>query len=340
MGRKAKEINISMIAREAGVSESTVSRALNHRANVGEATRKKIHALAKSLNFTLTPAAPQHKKIALLTGSYHSEYSGGIFTGIYKYAVTHDLSTTILIKHDHRKRTFLEEVREQQCAGVIILNSAGCNHDLNAMAKSDLPVILIDEAIYLDGVGFVDHDSYSGSREAAKYLLELGHRNIGYIEYVTNSLNRIQRKKAYENVMSEAGIEIQPEWLVKAKPYDNLYQGSFYAMQKLLKQAPELTAVMTYNDTIAIGGIKGALAMGRKIPEDLSIIGFDNYDLTEFIVPALTTVNHPINKIGYLAAQNIDQYLKASGNIPLVHDILPTKLIIRESTAPPKMKIN
>ncbi len=342
MGRKPKRINISKIAKEVGVSESTISRALNHRAMVSESTRKKINEIIKKYNFTLTPARPREKKIALLAGSSSfTEYVSEVFSGIYEYATENALNTTIIFKNGHSKQKVLEQIRDQQCSGVVVIMPAEFNDALDDLAASDIPVILVDEAVYKEGIGFIDHDSYFGSREAAQYLLNLGHRKIGYIQCGYNTLNHIQRFKGYENAMKEANAAIEPDWVIKTDIDSNcLIENSFVKMQELLKRAPEITAVMTSNDDVAMGAIKGAQKMGRKVPEDVSIIGFDNYRQTKFLSPALTTVNHPIEEAGFLATKSAHEFLKNPKTEKLPQEILPTKLIIRESTCTPKQSSN
>ena len=334
MGRKPKEISITKIAMEAGVSVSTVSRAMNSRASVSEETRKKINELMKKYNFIPTPAVQREKKIALLVGSNRfNDYVSEVFNGIYKYTEANSLETTLIFKKEYSRYSLLEQIRDQQCSGIVVIVPADFSDSLAALAESELPVVLIDEAVYRKGLGFIDHDSYSGSREAVKYLLELNHRNIGYIECNRQTINHIQRFKAYENTMKEAGITPDPQWHIFTESDANTYRTSFLKMQELLGRAPELTAVMTSNDTIAIGAMKGALETGRRIPEDISIIGFDNYKQTEFLNPALTTVNHPIEEAGFLAAKSIDQCLKNPQVTQLPQEILPTSLLIRGSTA-------
>ena len=334
MGRRPKEISISKIAREAGVAESTVSRALNHRAMVSEDTRKKINSLMRKYKFKLTPAIPIAKKIALVSGNNNfNSYISEVFTGIYEYTQQYDLNTTIIFKNVNAKQSLLDQIREQQCSGVIIIVPTAFRDDFDALADSDIPVILIDEAVHKNGLGFIDHDSYSGSREAAKHLLQNGHRNIGYIRCGYKTLNHLQRFKAYENTMKETNIEINPNWIIETDTDSSLIESSYVKMRVLLERSPEITAVMTSNDEIAMGAMKAALEMGRNIPENLSLIGFDNYPYTRFLSPALTTVNHPAKEAGFLAVKNIHEFLSDTEKRTLCQEILPTRLVIRDSTA-------
>ena len=334
MGRRPKKVSITKIAQEAGVSVATVSRAINHRANVSEDTRKKINELLKKYNFLPTPAVPREKKIALLTGSSRlTEYTSEVFNGIYQYTEENALATTIIFSKENSRYSLIEQVREQQCSGVVVILPATFSEELDSLAESDLPVVLIDEAVYRKGLGFIDHDSYSGSKNAVEHLLKLGHQKIAYLKCNTQTLNHIQRFKAYENTLAEAGVKTQPAWVQEIEPESHPYLSGYNAALKLLKNAPEITAIMTTNDDIAIGAMKAIQEKGIRIPEDISIIGFDNYCQSDYVSPELTTVNHPIEEAGFLAAKSIDEFLKNPQGAKLPQEILPTKLIVRNSTA-------
>jgi DNA-binding LacI/PurR family transcriptional regulator len=334
------KVNISKIAKESGLSIASVSRVVNGKNGVSEATRKKIDVLLKKYNYVSDSHLSREKKIALLCGSNEfGSYVGSIFDGIHAYSVEHALNTTLIFKNNNLKMTALEQVRDHQCSGVIVVIPSVFREELDALAKSELPVVLIDEAVYREGLGFIDHDAYSGSREAANYLLELGHRNIGYIEDNIQVGNHLQRMKAYENTLKEAGVEIKPAWHVAVVPDKPLREGAYIKMKELLRTAPELTAVMTTNDDLATGALKAIFDSGKRVPEDISVIGFDNYWHTEYLRPALTTVNHPVREIGYMAAQEIDLYLKNPQDRSLPHEILPTTLVIRESACAPSVPV-
>jgi DNA-binding LacI/PurR family transcriptional regulator len=334
MGRKPKPISITKIANESGLSVSTVSRALNHRSNVSEEARQKIHALMQKYQFKVASAVEREKKIALLAShNQFGDYVSQVLAGIYEYVQDHNMQVTLICPGRQSNQSLLQQVRDQQCSGIIVIIPAHFLDSLDELAKCELPVILIDEAIHRDGLGFIDHDSYSGSRVATEYLLELGHRKIGYLHSSSDTLNHIQRYKAYENTLQQASIRIRPTWFIRIEEHTNIYQASCSAMQSLLQRAPEVTAVMTSNDSIAIGAMHAAVKMGRRIPEDLSLIGFDNYQQTAFLNPPLTTVDHPIHQAGFMAAQQIDQYLQNASDNSLPHEILPTRLIKRGSTA-------
>jgi DNA-binding LacI/PurR family transcriptional regulator len=334
-------VNIRKIARESGLSIASISRVVNGKSGVSEENRKKITALLEKYNYVADSHLSSKKKIALLCGdNVFGDYISRIFDGVHAYCVENTLNTAMIFKNNNLKMTELEQVRDQQCSGAIVILPSMFDEELEALAKSELPVILIDRTTYTDGLGFINHDAYSGSCEAADYLLSLGHRNIGYIEFDIQTFNHLQRIKAYKDTLKAAGIEIKPEWHLITPPEKSLWEGAYIKMQELLRTSPEITAVMTTNDNLAMGAIKAIWDSGKRVPEDISVIGFDNYQQGEYLHPALTTVNHPIKTIGYQAAKEIDLYLKNPKNRKLPQEILPTKLVIRDSTAPCPKKSN
>ena len=338
MGRKTKNVNITRIALEAGVSEATVSRVLNHRTNVGESTRRKVNAIARKYGFTPVSPSFERRKIGILVGEPNfNDYLSEVLNGIYQYALGNNLlEICVIFKTTSTGRSSLKRIRDQQCAGIIVIEAAAYDGIAVELADTELPVVFLDEEIHLEGIGFIDHDSYFGSRKATEHLLGLGHKKIAYIESGFRSSNHFQRLKAFENAMSEAGLTIRPEWIAKASSGDDGLQGGYDEMRRLLHDFPEITAVMTSNDIIATGAIKAVFDFGMRIPEDMSVIGFDNYKSTAFSVPALTTVNHPMREAGYLAVKHIDLYLKNGANETLPQTVLPTSLVIRDSVASPR----
>jgi DNA-binding LacI/PurR family transcriptional regulator len=328
----SERINVRKIAKDAGVSIATVSRVLNGKSGVTEENRKKVHALLLKYNYVLDSHLSKGRKIAVLCGSTAlGSYQSGLLEGIFSYSVKNSLNTVLIFKNSAPHMTALEQVREQQCAGVIIDMPHVFADELDALADSEVPVVLTDDSVQRSGMGYVNHGAYDGSLEAARYLISLGHRRIGYIEYGIRTSNHIQRYQAYCDAMSETGINAPPEWHALTPLHTPQWDGAYKATQKLLKIAPELTAVMTSNDNLAAGVIKAVFDSGRRIPDDVSVIGFDNYPYTEYLRPALTTVHHPVHEIGYMAAQGINRYFKnpRDGSLPRI--TLPTRMILRDS---------
>jgi DNA-binding LacI/PurR family transcriptional regulator len=333
MARKSGEVSIYRIADEAGVSVATVSRVMNRRAGVSEHTRSRIDNLLRKYSFKANYPQPRRARVAILVPEgYFSEYVRESLVGIYKYAEKNDLQINIIVQG--KSGNALEQVRDLQCSGVIILLATEPEyyHDLG---QSELPVIFIDYAFMIKGAGIISHDSYHGACDAMRHLLDLGHRQIGFLHYHDIKADHQPRLKAYENMLNGAGIKAKPEWRVASKPdahYEPLQTAGITLMDQLLMQAPEVTAVLCIDDLIATGALTSAHRHGLNIPGDISVVGFGNYQESACLFPTLTTVDQPISKAGYMAIEAVDKALNSTTQWIPPHEILPTSLIVREST--------
>jgi DNA-binding LacI/PurR family transcriptional regulator len=339
MGRLRQDISIYQIAQEAEVSASTVSRVMNNRVGVGEDIRVKINKLLCKYNFTTNYPAPRRTRIAFMTAEKdQSGYISRALKGVFEYTRPHELDVTLIFGYDESGTVLLQRLRDQQCSAVIAGPGEWFKNIHPELAQSQLPTIFMDTIVEGPRLGYIDNDSYTGSCAAAQHLLELGHRKIGYILPFDGEtvFDLRQRFQAYLDTMSQAGIARQESWIARALPIGDYSRGGngIETMTQLLKQAPELTAVMAVDDGMALGALTAIHRSGRKIPDDISLTGFDNYDDTVNWFPSLTTVNHPIERIGYMAAEAIDQALKSPGDWVPPRLTLPTELIIRGSTGP------
>ena len=335
MARKSGPVSIYSIAKELGISPSAVSRAVNNRAGVSEETRRNVMALLRKYNFRTNYPQQRKPKIAVVSQRTQiSQYIAAVTGGIRDYVSENGL-TLCSIFHQSRNEneSLLSILRDQQCSGAILLNADDFQPEFDELGSSGLPVMLVDLSTRHSNIGFIDNDSYSGSRAAARHLLSLGHRAIGYLAG-KESLNHLQRFRGYCDAMHEAGLEIPDHWIQDRDPDElktDIHHGAGM-LSRLLDAAPELTAVMAANDNFALGALHAAQERGIRIPDDLSIVGFDDYSFSAFLNPPLTTVLHPAEEAGRLAALAIDRFLKTGGRVPLLRKVLPTELIVRDST--------
>ncbi len=335
MGRKASDISIFTIAAELGISPATVSRVINNKTGVSETTRMRVMEVLRKNNFKPNYPQQQKTKIAVIISGTHGidYYSAQILTGIYEYLHENDIiAATLTCNTDE---SLLKIVREQQCSGIIILLPEYFRAQMPELEKSKLPIMLIDSQSSSPQIGFIDNDAYSAGMTITNHLIELGHRKIGFITRWEENLNHIQRYEGYRKAMQEAGIEILPSWLKTWTQNDNC--NGCESGQKLFREImtanPDLTALIAVNEELALGAMNEALRTGFKIPEDISIAGFDSSSYSAYITPSLTTISHPRKEAGKKAAEAIVVYLqsKRSG---LLREILPTYLIPGESTGP------
>ena len=338
MARNVQDISIYRIAREAGVSVPTVSRVINRKAGIAEETRNKVNALLKQYNFRPDYPAMRTVKVAVVyPWTELTDYFRKAVKGIYDYAQQHELMVNIICAQASRKESLLKAIRDQQCSGVIAMLAEHYDGELMPLAETDLPTVVVDAIGINKKFGYIDNDSYSGSAAAARHLIELGHRQIGYLTYVEPALNQLQRFKGAFNTFHAAKIDIPSDAIIRiASPSTRLVRGEcgYLAMQALLRQAPGITAVMAVDDNMALGAMAAIHEAGLRIPEDISIVGFDNYGETAYWYPALTTVEHPLEKAGMLAAEAVHHGISCPGQWQPPQEILPTELVIRRSTGP------
>lgn len=336
MARKSQKISIYRIAEEAGVSVPTVSRVINRKAGIAEETRNKINNLLKHYNFRPDYPAMRTTKIAVIyPWNYLSNYFRKAIMGIYDYAQENELMINIIIVQSLHKESLLKAIRDQQCSGVIGMLTEQYYQDFIQLADTDLPTVMLGTPPDNNKIGFIYNDSYSGSAAAARHLIELGHRKIGYLTYAESKVSQLQRFKGALNAFEDSNITLDSKAIIQIpRPSIRPVPGEcgYKAMQALLRQTPEITAVMAVDDNIALGAMAAIYEAGLRIPEDISIVGFDNYPETAYWSPALTTVDYPLGKAGYMAAKAVHEKLICPGECQLPQEILPAKLVVRRST--------
>lgn len=293
MARKVKPVSISSIAVELGVSPSAVSRAINNRAGVSEETRRRVSVLLEKYRFRPVYPASRLPRVAVVSGNIRlASYHAAVLSGIYRYVSGGTISASALVVPENGNDKLLDLVRDQQCSAIILIIPAYFAADFPVLSASGLPVMLVDEKVVFSGSGYIDNDSYSGSLEATRYLIGLGHRQIGYIVSRSNSSNHSDRFNAYLEALNQAGIDYDPALTISDGDGGSEMEYGFRAMQKLLARRKPFTALMATNDEIALGAISAAQKAGLRIPTDLSVVGFDDNAFSAFTDPPLTTVLH------------------------------------------------
>ena len=336
MARKAGKISVSSRAAELGVSVATVSRVINNRIGVNEEKRREILAQLQKYNFRINYPRPRGVKIAMVTEHAGlSSYVTAVLEGIYQYSRGTELQVNVLIYEKHIGESLLSILRDQQYSGVILPSPIWVSSQLEALAASGLPVMVIDKTVPIDGIGCIDHDSYAASRLAVDYLVSIGHRRIGYLGDRHIAQQR-QRLRGYLDAMRSHGIEVKPSWCAMRPHMQNYLTFGYSGFDRLIVRAPELTAVLAFDDDAAIGAISRAGEMGIRVPEQLSVFGFKDILPARYANPPLSTVSYPMVRAGELAIRAIHEFLESNGKKSLPRLMLPSSLVIRSSTAPPR----
>ncbi|QAY64271.1 LacI family transcriptional regulator [Xylanimonas allomyrinae] len=328
---------IAQIAQELGVSVPTVSKVLNGRADVAEATRARIEAALERHQYRRRKAARPPEGTGLVDLVFHrlgSSWSMEIIRGVEDAAAENRVSVILSeLGGEHRPpRAWLDATMLRPPVGVLMVASRLSPAQHRVLTRRSIPIVVIDT----DGeppqdVPTVGSDNWSGGLAATRHLLGLGHRRIAAISGPVDMLCSRARIDGFRSAHAEAGVAVD-ESLVRV---GNFYVEAGYREGRTLLSLPERpTAIFAGSDMQALGVLRAAHELGLVVPDDVSVVGYDDLSLAEWAIPALTTVRQPLAEMGALATSMLMELVE--GRTPPTRRInLATELVVRESTAPP-----
>lgn len=331
--------SIKDVAREAGVSITTVSRALNGYSDVSPETRKKIEEVAERLNYAPNLAArsmggKKSKNLAFLVSGLHpSEPSGfvfGILSGLYQTSLEKNYEFMLLTttRAKQKELNYIQLCRQRGIEGVLISGLTVDDPYYSELANSEIPCVVVDLDLSGKKVCTISIDNVQASKDAVNHLIELGHRRIAMVNGKRTAIVSRQRYAGYEQALKEAGLELIPDY-VSVGNFEE--EDAFRATMELLTKHPEITAIFCASDVMAIGAIKAAEKAGRKIPEDLSIVGFDDIPVAKYVHGGITTISQSPYKMGKIGGEALVNMIETQSFIP--HIELPYEFIKRSTTA-------
>lgn len=336
MARHKKDINIKLVAEAAGVSVATVSRVVNNRTDVSESARRRVAEVIERFNFAPTKSVERRLNIGFvvaLDGPLINEYITQILDGVTGYSSSSgNLDVTVILYRVlPEQKSLLQTIRERRCDAVVIVPPEPMAAQLQDLIDAEVPTMLINGDVSAPKMGYIGNESYSGAVKAMEYLFACGHRKIGFLCNALNAGgNHAQRLAAYRDVMERHGIVVPESWIVPHHPTEQTADAGFDQCRSLLRHAPEVTAVFCTNDEMAMGAIKACWEAGRRVPEEMSVVGFDGIPYCKYLHPALTTVRQPLNELGAYAVRYLDEFLKGL-RLCLPTETLATELIVRDS---------
>ncbi len=323
------KITIKEVAEKAGVSQSTVSLVLNNKKAVRESTRKKVLQVIEEMNFhpqrsARTLASQKTGNLGFLISEAHftraEPFYTRIFLGCEFEARQFDYYILLTSVEDAFSSKKLPRfLKEGNVDGVIAAGSLN-NRWLYEIRKMGLPVVLIDYYPPKYKWPCVLIDNAEGAREAVRYLQNLGHQKIAFIGGSVFHPSIQERFRGYVQAMEEAGLDTT-RWVIRDKEETRAEDG-YLAMQELLAQNELPTAVFAANDAMALGVLKAVREKGLQVPDDISVVGFDNIEITNHTAPPLTTMRVRMEEMGALA-------------VKMIHDIIEEKKTLREKILVP-----
>jgi LacI family transcriptional regulator len=334
-----RRATISEIAREAGVSVPTVSKVLNGHAHVAAETRARVEEIIARRDYARRPAKRRQKAglVDLVFPGLGSEWALEIIEGVERVAQDAGYGTVVssLSLDGSRIRPWLANLAERKSDGLLMAVYQLDAKQIQRVKSLGIPVVLIDP-VGQPGPDLmtVGAANWEGGYSATEHLLQLGHKRIAMIGGREDLQCSSAREDGYISALRRAGIAADPAMMV---PGDFSIEAGEAATRKLLDLPERPTAIFTGNDGQAMGAYRAARSAGLHIPEDLSIIGFDDIPAAEWIEPGLTTIRQPVVQMAETAMRALLRHLDGDEELPQRIE-LGTELVIRGSTAPPAKK--
>lgn len=341
MASDPQRVTLAKVAESAGVSVATVSKVINGRPDVSRRTRDNVLELLRQYNYGgYRDDLRSHPTVELFFGSerlsiYHTE----IIQSVVDAGADEGVAVVVGRRGDHDPTADpVAWARSLAAAGrraVIAVTANTLSAPIReALSRYRMPLVLLDpEALPDDSIVSVGATNFSGGHAAAAHLLSLGHRRIAYLGGTEHAWSNQARLHGFRSAMEAAGASVPTELIRHA--------GTFHAAEgiehgeRLLAVSPAPTAVFAASDELAAGVIEAARRCGLRVPEDLSVVGFDDTPLAEVTSPPLTTIHGPVEEMAAVALRTALR-LAAAEKIDSHHVELATQLVVRESTRPPR----
>jgi DNA-binding LacI/PurR family transcriptional regulator len=272
------------------------------------------------------------RTIGLVVTSPDDPFSSAVACGVAEIANDH--SYAVLLANSHadpeRGRCMVEELAERRVDGIIVTSSRVGALDLPLLKKLEVPIVLVNDQYPGEFVHSVTIANQEGTRTATEHLIALGHRRIAYLGDRNGYQSDAVRLAGYKAALVRAGIGFAPELVVVG---DGRPEQAIEAMHELLRLNTPPTAVCCYDDMTALGAMRAIRARRLRLPEDISVTGFDDLFFAAYLAPALTTVRQPMRQMGQMAMENLFKLMSGQESVAQVK--LEAELIVRGSTGKP-----
>lgn len=330
-----QKVTIADVARAAGVSKQTVSRAINNKGEISPDTKERIMTVIDTLGYRPSRLAramntQRSYMIGLLVGDITNPFFPEVARGVQDAALTHDYN--VLVCNTDDKPQMATAVTESLIAqGVDSLITFWPQADIDSLKKvadSFGPIVSVNFEYQHPNIDNLMVDNFKGAKLVVDHFVAQGHTKIGMLTNKIEQKLPVRRVIGFNQAVAAYGDQIEASHIAEGSA---TLAGGYAAAKKLLEAYPEVTAVFAYNDLMGLGAIRACLEMGRRIPEDISIIGFDDIQLAPMYSPSLSTVRVDKYKMGQLAFERALQRIEnPAQKHPVIH--MDVTLVLREST--------
>lgn len=329
------------VSKIAGVSPKTVSRVINNEKYVKEETRRKILKIIKELDYQPNFSARslvlrKTNTIGIIVGNLENPFYSRLTRGVVITAERKNYSVIVCESRFDKiiGEKYISMLLERGIDGLLIATLDISSNLVNRLNRKKIPFVLITTKLDIPNINYVMANDYHGGKLAAEYIIKLGHKNIAFLKG-PDVFSSNERLSAYTDVMKKNNLNIKDYFITK-ELFDQ--KDGYEATLKLLTKYKDITAIIAINDHIAIGAMDAIRELGLSIPEDISIIGYDDINITKLLNVPLTTIHYPKYRCGVAATEVLISNLNKKSSKKGKKIILETTLVVRESCAPLKQK--
>jgi DNA-binding LacI/PurR family transcriptional regulator len=334
--RREPRVTLKTIADYLGLTPGTVSAALNNSAaarSIPERTKKRIIAAAKDLNyrpnyFARSLRIQRTYTIGVIAEEIGDAYGAMVISGIEEYLRKHNFFfLTVIHRHDPKLlQTYAQMLLTRGVEGFITL-------DTSLSEKFELPTVAVSGHQQVEGVTNVVLDHKLAARLALTHLIDLGHEEIAFMKGYPLSSDAFVRWAAVSETALELGLRVRPELTVQIESTCSSPEVGYPFAKQLLARKQPFTALFAYNDISAIGALRAFQEAGLRVPDDMSVVGFDDISAAAYNTPSLTTVRQPLERMGQIAAKTVIDQIE--GHAEFVPEIaVAPEFVVRDSTGP------
>jgi LacI family transcriptional regulator len=337
--RADRPVSLRDVAKQAQVSVATVSMVLNQNPRISRATQLRVQRLMQQMGYRPNRLAQSLSSrytsvlgvmLPALRHGFGDAYFGELISGICDRAGK--MGYKVMLEQAKpefiRQREHIALYERRFIDGLLCLGFNDRHPFLKDFSDRRHPLLVVDNCFNQWDLDFVMCDYRTGAVQLMNYLTQLGHRRIGLITAAPSVCTARQVAEVYRERLAELGGAVDPSWIEDGQYTE---EGGAAAAARLLDRHPELTAIFAGNDKMAIGAMHALHRRGVKVPQEVSVVGFDDLQQSAFVNPSLTTIHLPLYQVGVLAAEKLIERIR--GTIGRVEEVLSTHLVVRDSTA-------
>jgi DNA-binding LacI/PurR family transcriptional regulator len=343
-------VTIKDVAKKAGVSPSTVSRVLSNHPRISRETSRKVKIILNEMGYHPNIMAQNlvsrttNSICVILPKSAEELFLNSFFMELVRGIVTqanrsgYDVVLSSGGSEQEEVDVVSRLINGKKVDGAILLYSRKDDPVVEFLHSNNHPFVLIGRSDKYPDLLSVDNDNIQAAYDATKHLISFGHKRIGFVSGPPNHVVSGDRLKGYQRAFEEAGLELRKDWIVEG---EFLQESGYRAMSFFMNLPQRPTALVVVDDLVSFGVLRGLHELGYKVPDDLSIVSFNNISIAELSTPPLSSIDIGIYNLGYTASQALIQSIQHNGeNQFMQRHIIPHRLVVRESSMLPVNELN